>query len=200
MRRAAFTLVEILVTVTVFVVVFAAAVMIWNLSNRSRGVTATARALQTALLIQEQLADDMGRLIRAGPAPVRFSDKEDILSFYTVDPVASLGQKLVVRGVAYARDSASGYLRRTIGTSSESVGVSPLTSIAFVPFLSPTGPLLRVSLMVGREQGEPPGPDTAHSFLVRIPASRQHPSLKIEAATPFVQAAHKPGAQVLLPP
>lgn len=139
MRRAAFTLVEILVTVTVFVVVFAAAVMIWNLSNRSRGVTATARALQTALLIQEQIADDLGRLIRAGPSPLRFSeDKQDRLSFYTVDPVASLGQKLVIRGVAYARDPVSGYLRRIVGADHQSVGVSPLTPLAPIGwFLGP---------------------------------------------------------------
>lgn len=199
--RNGFTLVEMIVTVTVAVVIFSASYMVWGLANRSRGVTASARALQTALLIQEQLADDLGRLIRAGPAPVRWVEgKEDRLSFYTVDPVASVGRKLVVRGVAYARDPASGYLRRTIGAAHESVGVSPLTSVAFVPFESPTGPLLRVSLLVGREKGEPEGPDTAHSFLVRIPVSRQHPSLQIDAATPFASDEDKPRRQELLPP
>lgn len=166
--KKGFTLVEMVVTVTLATVVFGGAFMIYNFSNRSRGVTATARALQTALLIQEQLVTDMGHLVQPAAAPLQVRDKQR-LSFYAYDPRISAGRAMKVRGVVYNLEKKKGALMtRACGDAVEQLGTSPLTAAEFTPFECATGPFLRVTLTVGREDGEPEAPDTVHSFLVPV--------------------------------
>lgn len=192
MRRG-FTLVEMVVVVTIGVAIFAAALMIFNFSNRSRSVTATARALQTALLIQERFCEDMGRLVPAAGSPVGFDKKRPSrLSFWCVDPTHK-GDRVGIRGVKYSlKDDEPGLLMREWDGREEAVGAAPLESIAFAPFVSPTGTLVRVTMRVGREKGEPPGPATAHSFLARIPAPTFHKSLKVKLLSGFLDEKDDP--------
>lgn len=198
--RSGFTLVEILVAATIGTVVFSSALMIYGFANRSRNVSASARALQTALLVQERVEEDLARLVQMSGAPVRFFPKDPSrLAFVVYDASAGDAPGLVVpvRGVTYALDAPGGYLVRQVERTRESVGVSPLTTIAFLPFLSPTGPLVRVTMAVGREKGEPPGPDIHHAFLARIPTPRPHPSIRFETRSWFVEKDDEPGHQTL---
>ena len=108
MKRRAFTLVELTVTTAIAVVIFGAALMVYNFSNRSRGVTATARALQTALFIQEQLTTDLGRLVLAGAAPLSVpGDDPARLSFYAYDPALGKGAAMKVRGYGPVKEAAA---------------------------------------------------------------------------------------------
>lgn len=198
MMRRGFTLVEILVTVTIGVVIMAAALMIFNFGNRSRNVTATARALQTALLVQERFNEDLSRLI-PGSSTIRFHDKPDRVSFWAYDPEFTAGGAIGVRGVVYFRDEVTGLIKREWNDRVDTVGVAPLRSIEFYPFMSPTGPLIRVNMQVGREPGEPPGPDTFHTFLARIPMPRSHPSLKWKPVSGFKTAKEDEPKGVSLP-
>jgi prepilin-type N-terminal cleavage/methylation domain-containing protein len=192
MRRG-FTLVEILIAVTVGVAITATALMIFNFSNRSRSVTATARALQTALLIQERFQEDLGRLLPGASVPVKWDKaKPGRISFFAYDPAASGKDKLVMRPVVYLRDETSGLLVREWDARREAVGAAPLEFVKFAPFLSPTGPLIRVVLSVGREKGEPPGPPTRYAFLARIPTPRQHPQLDAEVGADFIEPGDEP--------
>lgn len=191
-RGRAFTLVEMVIVVTIGVAIFAAALMIFNFSNRSRSVTATARALQTALLIQERFQEDMGRLLPGASMPVKFDPaRPSRISFYTYDPAAT-GDKLVMRPVVYLHDEATKLLMREWDARREAIGSAPLKKIEFVPFLSPTGPLIRVAMWVDREKGEPPGPPTVHAFLARIPTPRLHPALDAEMGNDFLEASDEP--------
>lgn len=193
MRRG-FTLVEMVVTVTLATVVFGGAFMIYNFSNRSRGVTATARALQTALLIEEQLVTDMGHLVQAASEPLQVKDKQR-LSFYAYDPKISAGRAMKVRGIVYNLEKKKGALMtRACGDATEQLGTSPVTEVLFAPFECATGPFLRVTLTVGREDGEPPGPDTVHSFLVPINVTGGG-GLQFPVETKFKQDADEPETQ-----
>ena len=199
MRRSAFTLVEILVTVTIGVLILAATLMIFNFSNRSRNVTATARALQTALLVQERFNEDLSRLI-PGSSTIKFHDKNPgRISFWAYDPEFTAGAEIGVRGVVYYRDETTGLVKREWNDRVDAVGVAPLKSLEFWPFMGPTGPLVRVNMVVSREKGEPPGPDTVHTFLGRIPQPRGHPSLKWKPVSGFKTAKEDEPKGVSLP-
>lgn len=198
MRRSGFTLAELMVSLSIGVVIFGAALLIWNFSNRSRGVTATARALQTALFIEEQLCADLGRLVQAGESALHCPQgKTPRLSFYALDARAATGLVLPVRGITYALDGAPGLLTRECDRAVESLGSSPLTSVAFNAFQGAAGPLLRVTLTVGREPGEPPGPPTVHSFLARIPVAPPAEGLEIKVLSPFSRPEDEPPADDL---
>lgn len=169
MRRTAFTLVELVVTITMAVVIFAAALMVFGFANRSRGATATARALQTALLIQEHMTTDLGRLVQAGEAPLSVPPGDPArMSFYAYDPALGKGKSMHVRGIVYRLAKAGAMLTRECNGPPESIGTAPLAALAFSPFQCATGPYVRVTLTVGREDGEPQGPPTVHSFLVPV--------------------------------
>lgn len=199
MSKRGFTLVEILVTVTIGVAIMSATLMIFNFSNRSRNVTATARALQTALLVQEQFSEDLSRLI-PGSSTIKFHEKNPgRISFWAYDPASTAGAEIGVRGVVYYRDEATGLVKREWSDRVDAVGVAPLKSIEFYPFMSPTGPLIRVRMVVSREKGEPPGPDTVHTFLGRIPQPRGHPSLKWKPVSGFKDAKQDEPKGVSLP-
>lgn len=193
MKRRGFTLAEILIVVAISVAIFATALMIFNFSNRSRGVTATANALQTALLLQEHFLDDLGRLMPGASMPVLVRpDQPARISFFAFDPQASTPEKLVMNPVVYSLDAAKRVQREWKGKR-DPIGFAPFESLTFKPFLSPTGPLIRVSMVVGRVDGEPPGPPTAHAFLARVPTAVQHPALRLSAGADFLDSKDEPG-------
>lgn len=195
MRRAV-TLVELVLTVTIAVVIFAAALMVYNFSNRSRGVTATARALQTALLIQEHLMGDLGRLVPAGSSPLNVpADDPGRLSFYVFDPAASTGREMKLSGVVYALPKKGALLTRESGGKPETIGTAPLERVEFTPFQCATGPYLRVTLTVGREDGEPAGPATVHSFLAPVNVT-SGAALHVAIATPFKDEKDEPAREL----
>lgn len=197
MSRRAFTLVELVVTVSIAVIIFGAALMIYNFSNRSRGVTASARALQTALLIQEELTTDLGRLVQAGASPLNVpADDPARLSFYAYDPALGKGAAMKVRGVVYRLAKPGAMLTRETGGAPAPIGTAPLAALVFSPFQCATGPYLRVTLTVGREPGEPPGPPTVHSFLVAVNLTASG-SLDFPVETPFRDPADEPAARDL---
>ena len=196
MSRRGFSLLEMVVTLVVALVIFAAALMIYNFSNRSRGVTATARALQTAMLIQESLTADLGRLVQAGASPLSVPpDDPARLSFYACEPAA--GAALNVRGVVYRLAHAPGPLTRECSGAPVAVGTAPLTALVFTPFQCATGPYLRVTMTVGREPGEPPGPPTVHSFLAPVNVTPPVPGLTWKVEGPFRDSADEPGPRDL---
>jgi prepilin-type N-terminal cleavage/methylation domain-containing protein len=189
-RRRGFTFIEILVTVTIVVVVFGAALMVYNFSNKSRGVTATARALQTAMLIQEHIVTDLGRLVLAGEAPLAVTGTDQSrLSFYAFDSAASSGGTMKASGVVYRLEPQGKTFRlmREHKGPAASIGTAPLQSLKFHAFQCATGPFLRVEMVVGREDGEPPGPDTVHSFLAPINVSPAAANIDFPVETAFRQ-------------
>lgn len=193
MKRRAFTLAEILVVVSISVAIFASAWMIFHFSNRSRGVTATANALQTALLLQEHFLDDLGRLLPGASLPVLVRpDQPGRISFYAYDAQASTPDKLVINPVVYSVDAAK-RVHREWKRKRDPIGFAPFESLEFVPFVSPTGPLIRVTMVIGRAEGEPAGPSTTHSFLARIPTAVQHPALSLSAGADFLDPKDEPG-------
>lgn len=199
-QRRGFTLAEILIVVTISVAIFASALMIFNFSNRSRGVTATANALQTALLFQERFQDDLGRLLPGASMPVLVRpDQPGRISFYAYDAQASTPDKLVINPVVYAVD-ANKRVQREWKKQRDPIGFAPFESLTFKPFLSPTGPLIRVSMVVGRAEGEPAGPSTAHAFLARIPTAVHHPALRLSAGAEFLDPKDEPGDGTLAGP
>ena len=201
MKRSGFTLVELLVSATLGIAIFGGALLIWSASNRSRSVGATARGLQTALIIQEQIVSDLGRLVQIEQAPVRVAPgAPSRMSFYAFDPEASKEKRIAVHAVVYALAGPPGMLQREWQGKVSPVGVSPLNAITFSPFFDGTGALVRVTLEVGREPGEPPGPPTTHSFLVRLLRTYIHPTLEVEVATSFRDPRDKPGQSELLSP
>lgn len=193
MRRNGFTLVEMAVVVTIGTALFASTLMIYNFANRSRGVTASARALQTALLVQERFCEDLARLVPASAVPVAFAkDDPSRLAFWCHDPAGSSGGMLGVRAVKYTLPKVPGLLMREWDGRVEAVGAAPLESIRFLPFVGPTGLLVRVTLVVGREPGEPPGPAATHSFLARIPSPPFHKRLKLKLLSGFLEPKDAP--------
>ena len=184
--RGGFTLVELLISVSLAVIVFGAALTIWSLSNRSRGVSSTARALQTALFIEEQIESDLGRLVQLSATPVHVDAKQPSrLSFFAFDAEASRESVIAVHGVVYSLASPGANLQREWQGQVSPVGVSPLLAITFSPFSDGSGDLVRVTVEVGREPGEPAGPPTVHSFLVRLLRTDLDPSLEVKVVTAF---------------
>ena len=197
-RGPGFTFAEIVVAAAIGVVVTGAALLVLQLGSSSRGATGAIEALAAAMLVEERIESDLRRLVALGPCPVRFwPDDPSRLSFWAVDPSIPPGKKLSIRAVAYARDRASRFLVREWGEGKEHVGTSSLASIAFFPFLGPTGPAVRVSMAVDRPPGDPPGPPIAHSFLVRLPAPRHEPGVGFDLVSGFIDPADAPGDQDL---
>lgn len=191
MRRAGFTLVEILVACALGTAILGSAMLIYNLAGKQRGVTATARALQTAMLIEERFTSDIRRLVRVGAGPLKFEEGKPRISFYAHDPT---GPKTPVgfRGVVYSlpplpADKTPQYLQREWDARVDSVGVSPLTSISFKPMVMPTGPAVRVTLTVGRDQSDPEGPALVHTFLVRVPSPNSSTDVEYQQLADFAE-------------
>lgn len=187
MRRG-WTLLEMLVAVALSTIVLASAWLLFSLGNRGRGVTATARALQTAMLIQEHLQNDLARMIAPG-LPFRFDGENGRkLGFYVIDPRHTPDTEIGVRAVVYRLAEPGQLLRREVGTEVQSIGASPLTSVSFRPFRSTTGPMLRVVLEVGRSKDEPDGRSYVHTFLVRAAPHGGTEGLTIKPLVKFAKA------------
>ena len=207
MRRRAFTLIEIMVACALGTAIFAGAIAVYNLSNRSRGVTASARALETATLLEEMITTDLHRLVKVGAGPLRFyPDRPSKLAFFAYDPDGAAGGASVpFRAVAYtladgASEKTPQFLQREWNAKVESVGLSPLTSAAFVPFMSPTGPLVRVTLTVGRDATDPAGPPLVHTFLARYPSPSDTSGVDFEPRSDFRNKDDAPQGQRLPAP
>lgn len=203
MKRGGWTLLEVLVSLGLMTVVLSGAWMMFSFSDRSRGVTATARALQTALLIEETLTNDLARLMKNG-GPFRWDpDHTNWIGFYVVDPLHTPPDgKVGVRAVRYQLEPAGSLLRRRYGDRNDPIGTSPLTSVEFLPFRSLTGTMLRVNLTVGRTRDDPEGPPLFITFLARPALSAGAGHLTIEALSDIQdtpQATHK-GAPLVTPP
>lgn len=166
--KKAFTIVEILIACVLMTLVLTGIWAVWSLGDRSRGVTATARALQTATLIQEHLTNDLARLVSAG-VPFFFDrEKGRKLGFYVVDPThAPPSGELGVRAVLYQLPGENQLLERISEDRTERLGSSPLKDCELRPFHSTTGAMVRVVLTVGRTKDDPDGPPYIHTFLVR---------------------------------
>lgn len=188
MRRG-FTLVEMVVGVALLLIAMSAAYAVLHLGGKSRNVTASAEGLRTALLIQERLEADLNGLVRVKNGWVHWhTGKTNRTAFYSYDPTArTQDPKAVgVRAVRWSLDAPGQYLQREWNRKTDSVGTSPLTSIAFLPMDSPTGPMMRVTVSVGRSKDEPEGPPVVHSWLSRIPAPRGTRGLKVERLSEFL--------------
>ena len=200
-RPSGFTLVEILIATAIGSLVFTTAIMIFNYSGRSQGVTAAARALQTATLVEEQMTDDIHRAVLAKGGWIRYDeDRFSSLAFYAIDPAQVRSNPIQVKAVRYSLTDPPSYLKREWNARVESVGVSPLTSVRFVPFRSSTGPMVRVNLWVGRDPTDPPGPPIAHTFLLRLAGTSNLPTLAMKLTADFLDAGHAPNGQKLPPP
>jgi len=193
-RRDGFTLLEVVVALAIGALVFAAAWAVWRLSDHSRGVSAHLRSLETALLAEAQITEDLGRLVAVRGSLVGVDAAHaDTLSLYALDPAYPKVAPPGVRAVFYDRDPATGYLRRASSGAVSSVGVSPLTSLSFSPFQGPTGPLLRVTLFSGRDPGDPAAArPLVYSFLARIPCGPNLPALSFEILHDFVDPKQAP--------
>lgn len=191
--RRAFTLVEMLVAAALGTIVISGAILLYNLANRSRGVTASARSLQTALLIEEHIRSDVSR-VAGGVRGLRFDPAAPTrMAFWVSDLSENVGPTSVaVRAVQYKLETSGTLLKREYDARVDSMGVSPVTSAAFLPFMSSTGPMIRVSLVVGRSKDDPAGPSLDHSFLVRVPAARVPPSLTFVPRSNFMRPEELP--------
>lgn len=206
-RRAggsAFTIVEILVACVLMTLVLSGVWAMFSLGDRSRGVTATARALQTATLIQERLTNDLARMVVHG-APFLFepeTEKGRKLGFFVVDPEHKPANGEVgVRAVLYRLPGDSALMEREYAGKVERVGTSPLVDAQFRPFYATNGPMVRVVLRVGRTKDDPAGPAYLHTFLVR-PDLRAGDKLALKPLSDFVERPEvKEGSQSLpVPP
>jgi type II secretory pathway pseudopilin PulG len=199
MRRG-FTIIEILVTTGLTTIILSALWAMFSLGDRSRGVTATARALQTATLIQERMTNDLARIISRG-APFTFEpegEKGRKLGFYVVDPEhAPPSGEVGVRAVLYRLPGDKQLLEREYNGRVEKLGSSPLVDAQFRPFLATNGPMVRVKLIVGRTKDDPAGPDFVHTFLVR-PELRGGDKLPLKPLSDFLEKPEaKEGSQDL---
>lgn len=198
MRRAA-TLVEVLIAAALGTVVLTAAWSMFQLGDRSRGVTASARALQTAMLIQEHVTNDLSRMVPLG-VPFRYDPKKPHeIGFHVIDPAHTAGLRIGVRAVGYRFEGKDTLLLREYGAEESPVGPSPLTTIAFLPHVGATGPMVRVQLAVGRTPDDPPGPAIPHTFLVRPANPRATPGLTLEPLSGFMRDAAPAAEQPPLP-
>lgn len=183
-RGLGFTFIEILMGVTLSTTVLGAAWALFNLSNRSQGATAAARAVETAAIIEETIQQDMRLLISVGGHGLRFwPDDSSKLNFYAADPTQTWkGNAVKTLAVRWflehpATDKNPAHLMREVNRKAEAVGPSVLTSMAFQPFLSPNGVLVRVTMRIGRDSSEPAGPAHVHSFLARPGHQRTIPAM-----------------------
>jgi hypothetical protein len=164
-------------------------------------VTASARALQTATLIEEQVTDDLHRLVARKGGKLRWDEsKFQTLAFYATDPALPRSHPIQVKAVRYSMSETPGPLKREWNARVESVGVSPLTSVQFVPFLSDTGTVVRVNLAVGRDPTDPPGPPIIHSFLVRTASAASLPSVNMQLTADLLDPHGAPNGQKLPKP
>jgi prepilin-type N-terminal cleavage/methylation domain-containing protein len=199
-RRTGYTLLEVLVAVALSTAVLVAAWAVWHLANRSQGAAAAARAIQTAALIEETVSSDLRRLISVGGSGLRFYPEDrSKIGFYAADPSQSWqGNVVDVRAVRYFVDGAPGLLKREVDLKAESVGTSPVTSIAFTPYMGPTGAMVRVTLAVGRDPTEPAGPPHVHTFLARMGHQRNIPAMAYRLLSDFRnREAEAPRGQTL---
>lgn len=166
--RHAWTLVEILIAASLMTVVLSGGFLLFNFGDKSRGVTATARALQSAMMIEENLTNDLARLYANGTPFIHDDARKNMLRFYVIDPAHTPADGTVgLRAVTYVLDPPKSLLRRQYAGASETIGTSPLESVEFLPFRTVTGPMLRVNLVVGRTKDDPDGPPLVHTFLSR---------------------------------
>ena len=93
-------------------------------------------------------------------------------------------------------DRSPGLLKRECDRAVEALGSSPLTAASFDAFQGPAGSLLRVTLTVGREDGEPPGPATVHSFLARIPEGGSTEGFEIKVLSALKEADEPPATDL----
>lgn len=196
MTRRGFTLVEMIVTVTIALFVMSAALGVWMLAYRSQGATSAFHALQAALLVEERLQDDLDRLMSVHASPVRYWPKDPArLAFYVVDPSARTGDKLGLRGVEYSHERAGAFLMRSCDGRRAPLGGLPLTSIVFTPFSTPDGSMVRVALEVAPPLDGPAGPPVVHSFLTRLPSLHRRPGVPFEILSGFSAPDSAPGDQ-----
>lgn len=187
--KAGLTLVEVLIAAALGTIVLAAAWSLFHVGDRSRSATASARALQTAMLIQEHVTNDLSRMVPLG-VPFRFDPKKtDQIGFYVIDPAETAAREIGVRAVGYRLPGKDEHLLREYAAEEAPVGPSPLTTIAFLPYQGATGPMVRVRLAVGRTRDDPPGPPVPHTFLVRPANPRATPGLAFRALSGFVRDA-----------
>jgi type II secretory pathway pseudopilin PulG len=194
-RRNAFTLVEILFATTIGTVVIGAAALIWSIAGRSQSVAASASSLQTALAIEERVLSDLARLVVAAPGLWRFRpEKPTRLSFYAYAGGPS-GLEVPARGVTYSLEGTPARFTRWQAGKSETVGTSPLESLRFHPFETPTGPMIRVTVVVGRNASDPAGPSRTHTFLAPVACPRQSPILTVKRLSDFPTPEDMPGIE-----
>lgn len=189
MKRG-FTIVEILIAAVLMTLVLTGIWAVFSLGDRSRGVTATARALQTATLIQEHITNDLARLIPAG-VPFFFeaeSEKGRKLGFYAVDPShAPPSGEVGARAILYRLPGDDQLLEREYDRKVERLGPSPLKNAEFRPFHSTTGAMVRVVLTVGRTKDDPDGPPYVHTFLVRPALFASPDRLPVKLLSDFLE-------------
>lgn len=194
-RRNAFTLAEVLVATALATALMSTAFLILSFSDRSRGVSASALALQTAALLEERITSDLARIVRASSALLRVGAKDPgRLSFFMFDVDGPRGKALPVRGVVYFRDPATGHARRECNGTVETIGLAPLEALRFHPVEAPLGPMVRVTLVVGRRPGEPAGPARVHTFLSRVASPRDPSRLSITRLSEFLDKEDLPRA------
>lgn len=208
-RRVGFTIVEIVLATSLFALVIGVALAVFNLSNRSRTVAGAADALQAAMFFQEQFEADLRALAPVKVAPIRFQPnvaagqpRKARISWWVYDLAndtqTATEPKMAVKPVVYSldipADKKSALPQRAFDNKAASVGASPFTSLAFDPYLSPTGPLIRVTVWVARdiESKEPP---VVHTFLARIPSSPSGGAIKFDPRTDFADSADAPSDQ-----
>ena len=167
MRRG-WTLIEVLIAAALMTVVLSGAFLLFHFSDTSRGVTRTARALQTAMIIEETLTYDLARLFSQG-TPFFYDDKKKgTLKFYAIDPKSTAADgTLGLQAVTYELEGEDKPLKRTTEGETRAIGAAPLKSVEFLPFRSVTGVMLRVNLVVGKTADDPKGEPLTHTFLAR---------------------------------
>lgn len=111
------------------------------------------------------------------------------IGFWVVDPAHVAAREIGVRAVGYRLAAKDTLLVREYAAEESSIGPSPLTTIAFLPYAGATGPMVRVQLSVGRTKDDPPGPPVTHTFLVRPANPRATPALALRPLTGFLRDA-----------
>lgn len=188
---------KILIAMALATAVISGAIMLYSFSNRSMGVTASSRALQTATFVEEIVTADLHRVAPSKGGPLRFyPDKPSRLGFYVYDPASQDGATIGIRAVQYLVNDKQ-HLVREFDSRLEPVGVSPITSIEFFPFTCATGTRVRVNMAVGREKDEPAGPPMIHSFVVRLSKPRALPVVDTKLISDFQKTEDKPTGQRL---
>lgn len=209
-NRTGFSIVEIVFATARMAMVIGVAFTVFNFSNRSRTVAGAADALQAALIFQEHFEADLRALAQVKASPIHFEPvvagqpRKSRISFFVYDlandpatndkPQAAV--KPVVYSLAIPADKKTAMPQRSFDNKFASVGASPFTSLAFDPFLGPTGPLVRVTVWVARDVENKELP-VVHSFLARIPQSPSGGAIRFEPVTAFNTATDTPTDQEL---